>query len=184
MAYLLELRYFEYSPNKITRPSKSIRKVPLRKMSKTQNLYTEVKRLASSWYQAIFNVDGLGLLENRSLFLSTFESLDWEELQFALPKWNNAELHILAEIIKTGDDLNNSKRAHLFGHIITLTDYPTSSMLLNEDFIYYIIKNKIQSIELIQSLKLKVEELKTNNYLNEEDFTFWHNKLNEVERNL
>lgn len=142
-----------------------------------KKLQSEIEKLASRFFQAVYEIDGF--TSNANKILIHFEKLDWDELKSELPNWDNGELQILASTISNGDDNGNIIDDDFFyGYIFTLVDDSTSRLLLENmsNFLDYII-----SENLLKSMILKLSNMNKNGYLEKDEYEYW---INRIENNI
>jgi len=142
-----------------------------------KKLQNEIKELATKFFQAVYEIDGL--LSNANEILIHFEKLDWDELKSELPNWNNDELQILASTISNGDDNGNILDDDFFyGYVFTLVDDSTSRFLLQNMFNFL---DNVISENLLKSMILKLSSMNKNGYLEQEEYEYW---INRIENNV
>ena len=148
-------------------------------MDNIQKIKTEIKSL-SNHIQAINEIDGLLWKSNE--ILNLFTDSDWKSLNDDLINWNRDELQILAETIINGNEGENVvDDNYTFGYIFTLVDNSLASCLLTNDVLDFLNENKIESIELLKMMKIKIIELFKNEYITEEELAFWSENINNAE---
>ena len=148
-------------------------------MNNIQKIKTEIKSL-SNHIQAINEIDGLLWKSNE--ILNLFTDSDWKSLNDDLINWNRDELKILAETIINGNEGENViDDNYTFGYIFTLADNSLASCLLTNDVLNFLNENKVESIELLKMMKIKIIELFKNEYITEEELAFWSENINNAE---
>ena len=148
-------------------------------MDNIQKIKTEIKSL-SNHIQAINEIDGLLWKSNE--ILNLFTDSDWKSLNDDLINWNRDELKILAETIINGNEGENVvDDNYTFGYIFTLVDNSLASCLLTNDVLDFLNENKVESIELIKMMKIKIIELFKSEYITQEELAFWSENINNAE---
>ena len=148
-------------------------------MDNIQKIKTEIKSL-SNHIQAINEIDGLLWKSNE--ILNLFTDSDWKSLNDDLINWNRDELQILAETIINGNEGENVvDDNYTFGYIFTLVDNSLASCLLTNDVLDFLNENKIESIELLKMMKIKIIELFKSKYITQEELVCWSENINNAE---
>ena len=148
-------------------------------MDNIQKIKTEIKSL-SNHIQAINEIDGLLWKSNE--ILNLFTDSDWKSLNDDLINWNRDELKILAETIINGNEGENVvDDNYTFGYIFTLVDNSLASCLLTNDVLDFLNENKVESIELLKMMKIKIIELFKSEYITQEELAFWSENINNAE---
>ena len=148
-------------------------------MDNIQKIKTEIKSL-SNHIQAINEIDGLLWKSNE--ILNLFTDSDWKSLNDDLINWNRDELKILAETIINGNEGENVvDDNYTFGYIFTLVDNSLASCLLTNDDLDFLNENKIESIELLKMMKIKIIELFKSKYITQEELACWSENINNAE---
>ena len=148
-------------------------------MDNIQKIKTEIKSL-SNHIQAINEIDGLLWKSNE--ILNLFTDSDWKSLNDDLINWNRDELKILAETIINGNEGENVvDDNYTFGYIFTLVDNSLASCLLTNDVLDFLNENKVESIELLKMMKIKIIELFKSKYITQEELVCWSENINNAE---
>lgn len=148
-------------------------------MENFQQIKTEIKSL-SKQIQAINEVEGLLWRSNE--ILNSFNIVDWKSLNADLINWTNDELQILAETIINGNEGKDIvDDNYTFGYIFSLANNSLAHYLLTNDIWNFLNENKVESIELLKMMKTKIFELFDNEYITENELTFWSKSINNAE---
>ena len=114
--------------------------------------------------------------------LNLFTDSDWKSLNDDLINWNRDELQILAETIINGNEGENVvDDNYTFGYIFTLVDNSLASCLLTNDVLDFLNENKVESIELLKMMKIKIIELFKSKYITQEELVCWSENINNAE---
>ena len=98
--------------------------------------------------------------------LETFNSEEWDDLKNELSKWNQDQLTVLVE---TFGSYNNISNNYIIGYIFTLALDNLASSMLSPDLLDFFEDNEITSIELLNSIKNRLDKLYMTDYLNDEE---------------
>jgi hypothetical protein len=138
---------------------------------------------STTFLQASGEID-FDFFYNEYKILLTFANEDWDCLKNELPNWTEDQLDVLATALheEHGSDkrLNDN---YFIGYIFTIAPDNLASSIFHCFLYYFISENKIESIELINSIEKRIDELYEKKYIQEESqYQFWMSYLSEVRK--
>ena len=176
--------WYNATESKPQNVSKQLRKTQRKKM-KTENI--KVKNLletvteSTSFLQASGEID-FDFFYNEYKILLTFTNEDWDCLKNELPNWTEDQLDVLATTLHEEHGSDNRLNDNYFiGYIFTIAPDNLASSIFNCFLYYFISENKIESIDLLNSIEEKINLLYDKKYISEEsEYKFWVNYIKET----
>ncbi len=149
---------------------------------KIKNLLETVTEL-TSFLQASNEID-FDFFYNAYKILTTFTIEDWNYLKLELPKWTQDQLEVLVTTLHEEHGSNNRINDNFFiGYIFTIAHDNLASTIFDCFLYYFISENKIESIELINSIEKRIKLLYDKKYIKEESsYKFWLNIIEETRK--
>jgi len=135
-------------------------------LEKTNDLFFRIDYLTRSMQSNYESSDFSEPYSSAHKILETFNSEEWEDLKNELPKWNQDQLTVLVE---TFGFYNNISNNYIIGYVFTLAMDNLASSMLSPDLLDFFEDNEITSIELLNSIKNRLDKLYTTDYLNDEE---------------
>ena len=147
---------------------------------KIKNLLETVTEL-TSFLQASAETDFDFFYEAYKI-LVTFSKVDWDCLKDELPKWSEDQLDVLVTTLHNEHgDQNRINDNFFIGYIFTIAPDNLASTILDCFIYYFISENKIESIELLNSIEEKINLLYDGKYIREEtEYKFWKKFIQEA----
>lgn len=149
---------------------------------KVKNLYETVKEL-TSFLQASGETD-FDFFYSAYKILSSFTKVDWDYLKNELPSWTENQLDVLVTTLhgEYGDESRINDN-YFIGYIFTISPDNLASQILDCYLYYFISENKIESIELLNSIENKINMLNDKKYIREKsEYIFWINFIEETRK--
>jgi hypothetical protein len=149
---------------------------------KIKNLLKTVME-STSFLQASGEVD-FDFFYSTYKILETFTTRDWNHLKNELPKWSEEQLDVLVTTLHDEHGDGNKINDNFFiGYIFSISPDNLAISILDCFLYYFMSENKIESIELLNSIETKVNLLYNKKYIREEsEYIYWVNFIEETRR--